>query len=215
MLFLWLTGGPSASPTYAYLVMETMATIQAIYALAGRQTRGFLQSVFELTKLDLSAPNPSTLSRCRRRLTIALPVKDRSGSRRLMVDSTGSKAAAKASGKSAGAGAGDADWRKPRLCADEAALEIVGVLASTNDLNDAGTRRTYIRTRPVKSSKSAPTTPTIRAMLRHTGGAIRRWRPSRPKRAKDSDPRRQQGGAPRSRRELAADPKSWAQAVEE
>src|SRR5215470_12300357 len=41
-----LTGEPGASPTYTDLAIETMATVQAIYGLAGRQTQGFLQSLF-------------------------------------------------------------------------------------------------------------------------------------------------------------------------
>ena len=53
-----LTGEPGASPTYTDLAIETMATIQAIYGLAGRQTQGFLQSIFELMKLNLPVPDP-------------------------------------------------------------------------------------------------------------------------------------------------------------
>ena len=34
-----LTGEPGASPTYTDLAIETMATVQAIYGLAGRQTQ--------------------------------------------------------------------------------------------------------------------------------------------------------------------------------
>jgi hypothetical protein len=86
-----LTGEPGASPTYTDLVIETMATVQAIYGLAGRQTQGFLQSVFEFMKLDLTAPDHSTLSRRRRQLRITLPVKDWFKSRHLVVDSTGVK----------------------------------------------------------------------------------------------------------------------------
>src|SRR5215468_4753628 len=86
-----LTGEPGASPTYTDLAIETMATVQAIYGLAGRQTQGFLQSVFELMKLDLTAPDHSTLSRRRRQLEITLPVKDWSKSRHLVIDSTGVK----------------------------------------------------------------------------------------------------------------------------
>src|SRR5215468_12611413 len=67
-----LTGEPGASPTYADLAIETMAIIQAIYGLAGRQTQGFLQSIFELMKLDLPVPDHSTLSRRRRHLEISL-----------------------------------------------------------------------------------------------------------------------------------------------
>ena len=70
-----LIGEPGASPTYTDLAIETIATVQVIYGLAGRQTQGFLQSVFELMKLKLTAPDHSTLSRRRRQLTISLPVK--------------------------------------------------------------------------------------------------------------------------------------------
>ena len=58
-----LTGDRGASPTYTDLAIETMATIKAIYRLPGRQTQGFLQSVFELMKLNLPAPDHSTLER--------------------------------------------------------------------------------------------------------------------------------------------------------
>lgn len=34
-----LTGEPGASPTYTDLAIETMATVQAIFRLAGRQLR--------------------------------------------------------------------------------------------------------------------------------------------------------------------------------
>jgi hypothetical protein len=39
---------------------------------------------------------------------------------------------------------------------DEAALEIVGALASTNDLNDARTRRTYLKTVQIKADCYQP-----------------------------------------------------------
>jgi IS5 family transposase len=68
-----------------------MATIQAIFRLPGRQTQGFLQSLFELMKLDLTAPDHSTLSRRRRNLEITLPVKNLSKSVHLAIDSTGVK----------------------------------------------------------------------------------------------------------------------------
>src|SRR5262245_31816120 len=58
-----LTGELGASPTYTNMAIETMATVQAIYGLAGQQTQSFLQSVFELMKLDLTAPDHSTPSR--------------------------------------------------------------------------------------------------------------------------------------------------------
>src|SRR5688572_23532177 len=133
-----LTGQSGASPTYTDLAIETMATAQAIYGLAGRQTQGFLQSLFELMKLELPVPDHSTLSRRRRQLTITLPVKDWSKPRHLVVDSTGVKVYGEGEWKVRQHGVGKRrTWRKLHLCNDEATLEIVSVVASTNDVTDA------------------------------------------------------------------------------
>jgi hypothetical protein len=68
-----------------------MASVQAIYSLAGRQTEGFLQSIFELMGIRLSVPDHSTLSRRRRGLKVTSPIQARSQPRHLVVDSTGVK----------------------------------------------------------------------------------------------------------------------------
>jgi len=133
-----LTGQSGASPTYTDLAIETMATVQAIYGLAGRQTQGFLQSLFELMRLELPVPDHSTLSRRRRQLTITLPVKDWSKPRHLVVDSTGVKVYGEGEWKVRQHGVGKRrTWRKLHLCNDEATLEIVSVVASTNDVTDS------------------------------------------------------------------------------
>jgi IS5 family transposase len=133
-----LTGDRGASPTYTDLAIETMATIQAIYRLPGRQTQGFLQSVFELMKLNLTVPDHSTLSRRRRQLEISLPVKNLSNSLHLVVDSTGVKVYGEGEWKVRQHGIGKRrTWRKLHFCTDEATLEIVSVVASTNDVSDA------------------------------------------------------------------------------
>jgi Transposase DDE domain len=133
-----LTGEPGASPTYTDLAIEAMATVQAIYGLPGRQTQGFLQLVFELMKLDLPVPDHSTLSRRRRQLTITLPVKEWSKARHLVVDSTGVKVYGEGEWKVRQHGVGKRrTWRKLHFCTDEATLEIISVVASTNDVSDA------------------------------------------------------------------------------
>ncbi len=133
-----LTGEPGASPTYTDLAIETMAIVQAIYGLAGRQTQGFLQSIFELMKLDLPAPDHSTLSRRRRKLEITLPVRNLSKSAYLVIDSTGVKVYGEGEWKVRQHGVGKRrTWRKLHFCTDEATLEIVSVVASTNDVSDA------------------------------------------------------------------------------
>src|SRR5215471_4389661 len=133
-----LTGDRGASPTYTDLAIETMATIKAIYRLPGRQTQGFLQSVSELMKLNLPAPDHSTLSRRLRRLEITLPVRNLSNSLHLVIDSTGVKVYGEGEWKVRQHGVGKRrTWRKLHLCTDQATLEIVSVVASTNDVSDA------------------------------------------------------------------------------
>jgi hypothetical protein len=71
------TGQRGASRTCTALAMLTIAMVQAVFDLSGRQCEGFLNSVFGLMKLPLTAPEHSTLSRQRRGLTITLPLKAR------------------------------------------------------------------------------------------------------------------------------------------
>ena len=86
-----LTGERGASPTYTDLAIETMATVQTLFRLPGRQTEGFLNSIFELMGIDLRAPDHTTLSRRRNRLSITLPVQELARARHVVVDSTGVK----------------------------------------------------------------------------------------------------------------------------
>lgn len=133
-----LTGEPGASPIYTALAIETMATVQAIYSLPGRQTQGFLESIFELMNIDLPVPDHSTLSRRRKSLNITLPVQDRDKSRHLVVDSTGVKVYGEGEWKVRQHGwSYRRTWLKLHLCVDETTLEIVSAVASTNDVSDA------------------------------------------------------------------------------
>src|SRR5262245_16942570 len=132
-----LTGKQGASPIYTDLAIETMATIQIVYGLAGRQTQGFLQSLFEMLKLDLTVPDHSTLSRRLRRLTISLPIKKSSKPRHLVVDSTGVKVYGEGEWKVRQHGwSKRRTWLKLHLCADQATLEIISALATTNNVAD-------------------------------------------------------------------------------
>src|ERR1051325_5889981 len=133
-----LTGEPGASPTYTDLAIETMATVQAIYGFAGPQKPSLLQSGFLMMELNLTVPDHSTLSRRRRQLEITLPVKDWSPSRHLVVDSTGVKVYGEGEWKVRQHGVSKRrTWRKLHFCVDQATLEIISVVASTNDVSDA------------------------------------------------------------------------------
>jgi hypothetical protein len=138
----WLTkektGAPGASPKFTDLAIETMATVQAVYHLAGRQTQGFLQSLFRLMKIALDVPEHSTLSRRREALTIELPVRETNAARHLVIDSTGVKVFGEGEWKVRQHGVSKRrTWRKLHLCVDAARGEIVAVCASTNDVSDA------------------------------------------------------------------------------
>ena len=115
-----------------------MATVQAIFHLPGRQTEGFLNSIFELMGIDLTAPDHTTLSRRRGNLSISLPVQELARARHLVVDSTGVKVYGEGEWKVRQHGISKRrTWRKLHLCVDEQTKEIVSLCASTNDVSDS------------------------------------------------------------------------------
>ncbi len=69
------TGRQGASKTYSNVAIELMATLGTLFSLAGRQTEGFVESIFGLMKVDLPVPDHSTLSRRLSKLNIEIPVK--------------------------------------------------------------------------------------------------------------------------------------------
>ncbi len=132
------TGAPGASETYTDLAIETMATVQAIYSLPGRQTAGLLASLFQLMKIALPVPDHSTLSRRRGTLQLSLPVQRLDKARHLVVDSTGVKVYGEGEWKVRQHGwSYRRSWRKLHFGVDEETLEIVSACASTNDVTDA------------------------------------------------------------------------------
>jgi hypothetical protein len=137
----WMTeeksGQRGASDKYTDLAIETMAMVQAVYGLPGRQTQGFLQSIFELMGLDLSAPDHSTLSRRRKNLTVHLPVKKTSKARHLVIDSTGVKVYGEGEWKVRQHGwSKRRTWLKLHVCVDESSFEIISACATTNNVSD-------------------------------------------------------------------------------
>ncbi|MDJ0515995.1 MAG: transposase [Trichodesmium sp. MO_231.B1] len=83
------TGGRGASNTYSDVAIELMVTLSSLYRLAGRQTEGFVESIFDLMELDLVVPDHSTVCRRVRKLNIVIPVMPSSERIHLVVDSTG------------------------------------------------------------------------------------------------------------------------------
>ncbi|MBM0744668.1 IS5 family transposase [Phormidium sp. CLA17] len=133
----YLSGKPGASVYYSDLAIMTMATVKAVYRLAGRQCQGFLESIFELMDIELSVPEHSTLSRRVGKLAIALPVLPKSGARHVVVDSTGVKVYGEGEWKTRQHGVSKRrTWRKLHLGVDEETGEILAAVVTTNDMTD-------------------------------------------------------------------------------
>ncbi|MGD1908323.1 MAG: IS5 family transposase [Leptolyngbyaceae cyanobacterium] len=141
VLASWLIEQPSgrqgASIFYSDLAIETMATVKALYRLAGRQCQGLLISIFELMSIDLPVPDHSTLSRRLGQLSIEMPVRSQQECRHVVIDSTGVKVYGEGEWKTRQHGVSKRrTWRKLHLGIDEATGEILAATASTNNISD-------------------------------------------------------------------------------
>jgi transposase len=133
----YLSGKPGASVYYSDVAILTMATVKAVYRLAGRQCQGVLESIFELLGIELSVPDRSTLSRRVGKLEVALPVVPKEGARHVVVDSTGVKVYGEGEWKTRQHGVSKRrTWRKLHLGVDEATGEILAAVVTTNDVHD-------------------------------------------------------------------------------
>lgn len=131
------TGDRGASRRYSDLAIETMATLKAVFHQAGRQVVGFVRSLFELMKIDLSVPDHSTVSRRLEVLEVELSVKPSTQPRHLVVDSTGVKVYGEGEWKVRTHGISKRrTWRKLHLCVDEKTHEVIVAGTSENSVAD-------------------------------------------------------------------------------
>lgn len=131
------TGKRGASATYSDLAIATMSTLGSIMKLAGRQTEGFVESLLRLMGVELSVPDHSTVSRRLGKLEVSLPVIEGTGSRHVVVDSTGIKVYGEGEWKVRQHGYSKRrTWRKLHLGVDEETGEILAAVISTNNLSD-------------------------------------------------------------------------------
>lgn len=131
------TGRKGASNYYSDVAIATMGTIQSLFHLAGRQTEGFLESLFMVMGIELAVPDHSTLSRRLGKLQVSLPVIPKTGAVHVVVDSTGVKVYGEGEWKVRKHGVGKRrTWRKLHLGVDEATGEILAAVVSTNDVAD-------------------------------------------------------------------------------
>ncbi len=85
------TGRRGASNYYSDVAIAAMGTIQSVFHLPGRQTEGFLESLFTVMGIELEVPDHSTLSRRLSKLPVSLPVVRKDKAVHIVVDSTGVK----------------------------------------------------------------------------------------------------------------------------
>lgn len=132
-----LSGKRGASPTYSDTAIATFETMKCIYGLAGRQTEGFIDSLFTLMDVELPVPDHSTVSRRKGQLDIELPVVPKQGAIHVVVDGTGIKVYGEGEWKTRQHGVSKRrTWRKLHLSVDEATGEILSAVVTTNDVHD-------------------------------------------------------------------------------
>lgn len=131
------SGRRGASKYYSDGAIALMATVQLLFNLPGRQTEGFLESLFGFMGLDLPVPDHSTLSRRMGKVTVEMPVLPREGGIHVVVDSTGVKVYGEGEWKVRQHGVGKRrTWRKLHVGVNEATGEILAVVVSTNNVSD-------------------------------------------------------------------------------
>ena len=108
---------------YSDLAIETALTLRLLYHLPLRQAEGFLHALFGMMRLDLSAPDYTTLSRRSQHLTRRLRLVPPGEGLHLVLDSTGLSIVG--AGEWAAAthgGRGRRGWRKLHLGVDQSGV---------------------------------------------------------------------------------------------
>jgi len=131
------SGRRGASKHYSDGAIALMATVQSLFNLPGRQTEGFLESLFSLMGIDLPVPDHSTLSRRMGKVTVEMPVTPSEGAIHVVVDSTGVKVYGEGEWKVRMHGVDKRrTWRKLHVGVNEATGEILSAVVSTNNVSD-------------------------------------------------------------------------------
>ena len=129
---------------YSALAIETALTLRLLFHLPLRQTEGFLQSLFRMMGLKLSAPDHTTLSRRGQHLHLTLRRVPASEGLHLIVDSTGLSVAGEGEWAAAKhGGRGTRGWRKLHLGVDRSGV-IVAQALTEGHRDDATTGVTLI-----------------------------------------------------------------------
>ncbi|MBN2906302.1 MAG: IS5 family transposase [Rhodobacteraceae bacterium] len=132
------TGKRGRQPTYSDAAIQTCLTMNVLFGMALRQTTGFVESLLQLSGLNWSVPDFSTLSRRQKTLNVNIPYRGSEGPLHLLIDSTGIKVEGEGEWNARKhGGAKRRVWRKIHLGIDEKTLEIQAVEFTSSDIGDA------------------------------------------------------------------------------
>ena len=125
---------PGGQRIYSDIAIETLWTVAMIYGLPLRQAEGFIESLFELGRINLPVPDHTTVSRRFRKLRKPpMSPLDRRKPIHLLVDSTGVSihvGHARKPPKRRG-------WRKIHLAVDRDSADIMAVDLTASNARDA------------------------------------------------------------------------------
>ncbi len=131
------SGKRGASQTYSDLAIASFETVKSVYRLAGRQTQGFIESIFGLSGIVLEVPDHSTIPWRKGGLEIPLPVVPKTGALHVVIDSTGIKVYGEGEWKTRQHGVSKRrTWLKLHLSVDETTGEILSAAVTGNDVHD-------------------------------------------------------------------------------
>lgn len=142
---------------YSDTAIELCLIIRKVYHLPLRQTEGFMNSFFEQSKLNLKAPDYTTLSKRSSSLPVQLSAANKGSITDIVADSTGLKVYGEGEWKVRKHGAGKhRTWMKLHLALDETTQQIQAVTLTTNSVDDATEVNALIRQMqtPVRSFKA-------------------------------------------------------------
>lgn len=138
---------------YSDRAIETALTVGMVFHLPLRQTEGFLRSLFDLLKLDVTAPDHSTVSKRAQNLG-KVPFREPRGNKpvHLLVDSTGLKIHVGHLRKPPK----NRNWRKLHLAVDEKTGEIVACDLTSKRAHDSTRAPALLKQidRPIASAKA-------------------------------------------------------------
>ena len=124
--------------SFSDAAIQACLTSKVLFGRPLRQTTGFAQSLLQLSGLDWTVPDFSTLCRRQRTLNVSLPYRGGTGPLNLLIDSTGIKAKGEGEWNARKHGGSKRRiWRKIHIGIDEETLEVRAVEVTSTNIGDA------------------------------------------------------------------------------